>query len=202
MRAAQCHEIAMEKARITRLDPESYRRTPWKNGGGVTIDIADAYADGAEQGSWSGMLWRLGRTQIVAPGPFSDLSGFDRILTVIGGRGLVLEIEGGAALDVREPFRPVRFRGEDRIVSALEAGPVAVLNLIADRQHMIDVTILRGGETRALTAAINIVYALEDSAVGAHVLKADEALRIDGAGGELSVRSGRVALATVTRKEN
>ena len=67
------------------------------------------------------------------PGPFSDLAGFDRILTVIGGRGLWLDIEGGTALDVREPFRPVRFRGEDRIVSRLEAGPVAVLNLMADR---------------------------------------------------------------------
>jgi len=198
MRGAQCHEITMEKFRITRLDPAAYRRTPWKNGGGVTVDIADAYAPGAEAGSWSGMLWRLGHTRIVTPGPFSDLSGFDRILTVIGGQGLVLEIEGGDALDVREPFRPVRFGGEDKIMSRLEAGPVSVLNLIADRQHAIDVAILRGGETRALTAAINIAYALEDSTIGEHVLKADEALRIDGAGGELKVGSGHVALATVS----
>ena len=57
-----------------RLDPKAYRRTPWKNGGGVTIDIADDYAPGAAPGSWSGMLWRLGHTQIVEPAPFSDLS--------------------------------------------------------------------------------------------------------------------------------
>jgi environmental stress-induced protein Ves len=198
MRPAQCDEITMEKDRISRLNPSSYRRTPWKNGGGVTVDIADAYAPGAEPGSWTGMLWRLGRTQIVTPEPFSDLSGFDRILTVIGGRGLVLEIEGSTALDVREPFRPVRFRGEDKIMSRLEAGPVAVLNLIADREHTIDVAILRGGETHALSAAINIAYALEDSVVGEHALKADEALRIDGAGGELGVSSGRVALAMIS----
>ena len=189
--------------RLTRLDPQTYRRTPWKNGGGVTIDIADAYALGATPGSWSGMLWRLGRTQIVTPGPFSDLSGFDRILTVIGGQGLVLEIEGGAALDVRAPFAPVRFRGEDRIMSCLEAGPVAVLNLISDRQHDIDVAILTGGK-HALNAAITIVYALEASAVtidGAdHALAVDAALRRDGAGGEFSVRSGRVALATISSR--
>jgi environmental stress-induced protein Ves len=200
MRAAQCHDIAMEKARITRIDPQSYRHTPWKNGGGVTVDIADAYEPGATPGSWSGMLWRLGRTRIVTPGPFSDLSGFDRILTVIGGRGLTLRIECGETLDVREPFRPVRFRGEDKIMSGLEAGPVAVLNLIADRQHTIDVAILRGGEMRALSAAINMVYAIEDSVVGEHALKADEASRIDGAGGELSVNSGRVALATINSR--
>jgi len=134
-----------------KLDPRAYRRTPWKNGGGVAVDIADAYAPGAQAGSWSGMLWRLGRTEIVEGGPFSDLSGYDRILTVIGGRGLVLQIEGGAALDVREPYRPVRFRGEDRIVSRLETGPVAVLNLIADRRHAIDVAILSGTDVAVLT---------------------------------------------------
>jgi uncharacterized protein len=190
-------------SRITRLDPKTYRRTPWKNGGGVTIDIADAYAPGAAPGGWSGMFWRLGRTRIEAPGPFSDLSGYDRILTVIDGRGLVLEIEGGAALDVRTPFRPVRFRGEDRIVSRLEAGPVAVLNLIADRQHDIGVAVLATDDTRFLGADISIVYALEDSivALGAdHALGADEALRLDGASGTLSVRGGRVALATISSR--
>jgi uncharacterized protein len=188
---------------IMRLDPAAYRRTPWKNGGGITIDIADAYAPGAQPGGWSGMLWRLGRTQIVEPGPFSDLTGYDRILTVIGGRGLVLEIAGGEALDVREPFRPVRFTGEDRITSRLEAGPVAVFNLMSDRQHAIDVTIMSGQGTRKLGAAINIVYAIEDSNVvlrgQAFVLKADEALRSDEAG-QLAVRSGRVALASISSR--
>ncbi len=193
----------MNPARMTRLDPRIYRRTPWKNGGGVTIDIADAHRPGATPGSWSGMLWRLGRTQIVTPGPFSDLSGYDRILTVIGGSGLVLEIEGGAALDVRVPFRPVRFRGEDRITSRLEAGPVAVLNLIADRTHDIDVAILSGEDTRSLDAEIGIVCALGGSAVAVdgveYALVEDEALRVDG-GGTMTLRSGRVALATINSR--
>jgi environmental stress-induced protein Ves len=188
---------------ITRLDPAAYRRSPWKNGGGVTIDIADAYAPGAAAGSWSGMLWRLGRTQIVEPGPFSDLTGYDRVLTVIGGRGLVLEIAGGAALDVREPFRPVRFAGEDRITSRLEAGPVGVFNLMSDRKHAIDVAVLSGQDAHALGAAINIIYAIEDSEVvvggQAFALKVDEALRSDERG-ELTMRSGRVALSTVSSR--
>lgn len=185
---------------VTWLDPARYRRTPWKNGGGVTIDIADAYAPGAAPGGWEGMLWRFGRTRIVAPGPFSDLSGYDRILTVVEGEGLTLEIEGGATLDVRTPFRPVRFRGEDRIVSRLEAGPVAVLNLIADRKRTIDVAILGGADARPL-GGISIVYAIGDSvvALGEEVfsLAADAALRIEGLRQPISVRSGRVALALI-----
>jgi environmental stress-induced protein Ves len=188
---------------ITRLDPAAYRRTPWKNGGGVTIDIADAYAPGAVVGGWSGMLWRLGRTQIVAPGPFSDLSGYDRILTVIGGRGLVLEIAGGQALDVREPFRPVRFTGEDRIMSRLEAGPVAVFNLMSDRRHAIDVIVLSANDKHKLDAAVDIVYAIEDSAVAIggqiHELAADQALRIEGAA-TLTMQGGRVALASISSR--
>lgn len=189
---------------VVRLDPQAYRRTPWKNGGGVTIDVTDEYAPGAEPGSWDGMLWRLGHTRIIEPGPFSDLSGFDRILTVIGGRGLWLDIERGISLDVREPFQPVRFRGEDRIVSRLEAGPVAVLNLLADRtKYEIDVAVLVGGATRPLDATINVVYALDDSAVAvgeSHSLESGAALRIDRAGGSLAVQSGRVALAKISSR--
>ena len=189
---------------ITRLDPATYRRTPWKNGGGVTVDIAAAYAAGAAPVGWDGMLWRFGHTQIIAPGPFSDLAGYDRILTVIGGRGLVLEVEGGAALDVREPYRPVRFRGEDRITSRLEAGPVRVLNLLADRtRYAIAVAILRGGDVGALNGAIAIAYALEDSAgaIGgrAFSLKGDEALRLAGED-PLSIASGRVALGSISSR--
>jgi environmental stress-induced protein Ves len=191
---------------VARLDPKAYRRTPWKNGGGVTIDIADDYAPGTPPGSWSGMLWRFGRTQIVTPAPFSDLSGFDRILTVIGGRGLWLDIAGGISLDVREPFRPVRFRGEDRIVSPLEAGPVAVLNLQADRtKYEIDVVILSGGEARSLEGTIHLVYALDDSDVIAgesYRLAADEALRLEGEARSLEVARGRVALATVRARSS
>lgn len=188
---------------ITRLDPAAYRRTPWKNRGGVTVDIDDAYRAGTKPGDWDGVLWRLGRTEIVVPGPFSDLTGYDRILTVIGGRGLVLEVAGGPALDVREPFHPVRFRGEDRIMSRLEAGPVAVLNLIADRTHAIDVAVLADGATRTLSAPINILHAPQASAVTidgtAFSLADDEALRVDGTAA-LAVLRGRVALATVSSR--
>jgi len=198
-------KIEVVSLRTIRLDPQSYRRTPWKNGGGVTVDIADAYAAGAERGAWSGMLWRFGHTRIVAPGPFSDLTGYDRILTVIGGRGLMLDIAGGATLDVGAPFRPVRFRGEDRITSRLEAGPVKVLNLLADRtRYAIDVAILSGGDARALNHTTSIAYALEDSAItagGAALrLEQDEALRVEATDDLLGIASGRVALAMISSR--
>ena len=89
-----------DRALIARLDPGRYLRTPWKNGGGVSIDIAS-----------DGEVWRFGRTPITAAGPFSDYTGFDRMQVLVAGGGLVLETPDGE-IDVRRPFRPVRFAGE------------------------------------------------------------------------------------------
>jgi environmental stress-induced protein Ves len=120
---------------LIRLDSASYRGVPWKNGGGVTVDIAGAYTLGAAQGDWGGTIWRFGRTRIERPGPFSDLSGFDRLLAVVDGHGLVLHHEEAPTLDVRARFHPVRFPGEWRIESELKGGPVGAVNLMADRRR-------------------------------------------------------------------
>ena len=125
----------MTRPALIHLDSASYRRAPWKNGGGVTVDIAGAYAPGAVSGDWGGTIWRFGRTWIERPGPFSDLSGFDRLLAVVGGHGLVLHPDEAPSLDVRARFHPVRFPGEWRIKSELEGGPVGVVNLMADRRR-------------------------------------------------------------------
>ncbi|SFJ44316.1 hypothetical protein SAMN05216304_10832 [Bosea sp. OK403] len=149
----------MSDASFTPLPPESFRRTPWKNGGGVTIDIADAYREGAAPGSWEGMIWRFGRTSIVAPGPFSDLTGYERLQLVIAGSGLVLETPAGE-IDLRSPSKPVRYDGGTPIVSRLENGPVEVVNLIADRTLCeIDLIVTDAGHATKLRAGLHVVYA-------------------------------------------
>ena len=157
---------------ITKVDPAQYRRTPWKNGGGTTIDIAGQ--DDA---------WRFGRTPITAPGPFSDYSGFGRLQVLVAGRGLVLETPDGE-IDVRQPLRPVRFRGETPIKSRLEAGPVEVVNLIGARAAVrIALEVLRAGIRQATDAGTHIAYATTAAELeidGArHHLAADHALRIE-----------------------
>ena len=145
--------------RLAPIDPAAFRHTPWKNGGGVTIDVAEAMLPGFAPGSWEGMVWRFGRTAIVTPAPFSDLSGFDRQQVLVSGSGLVLETLAGE-IDVRQPFRPVRFAGETAIVSRLETGPVEVVNLIGDRARVsIDLSCLTAGATASLPAGVHILYA-------------------------------------------
>ena len=150
---------------ITRLDPAQYRRTPWKNGGGITVDIA-------EQGD----VWRFGRTPIMTPGPFSDYTGFDRMQVLVAGLGLVLKTPNGE-IDVRQPFKPVRFAGETPITSRLEAGPVEVVNLIGARAAVrIGLEVLKRDVLQAVEPGTHIAYAADGAAV----------LEIDGKGHRLA----------------
>ncbi len=177
---------------IERLDPSQYKHTPWKNGGGTTITLAEQ----------SG-VWQLGRTPITTAGPFSDYSGFDRLQVLVAGSGLVLETPDGE-IDVRTPLQPVRFAGETRIASRLEAGPVEVVNLIGLRAFVrLGLSILAPGEGHTLGKGTHFVYCPEGTAevtaaAQPFTVAADHGLRIEGEDQTmLSCRQGRVIVASI-----
>jgi hypothetical protein len=156
--------------KTTLLKSEDYARSPWKNGGGVFTDIADAHRPSAAVKDWDSLLWRFAATPIVAPGPFSHMAGIDRLQMVVGGRGLVLKAPG-QEFDEREPFTTVRFTGEMEIVTELEAGPVEVVNLMARRGAIeIELVALREPGERQLSAGTHLVYAA----------RGDCSIRLDG----------------------
>ncbi|MGY3038176.1 environmental stress-induced protein Ves [Bradyrhizobium sp. USDA 4354] len=144
--------------KTTLLNPENYTRSPWKNGGGIFTDIADAHRANAPK-DWDSLLWRFASTPIVAPGPFSHMPGIDRLQMVVEGRGLVLKAPT-QEFDEREAFTTVRFTGELEIVTELEAGPVEVVNLMARRGAAeIDLLALKEPGDRRLAAGTHLVYA-------------------------------------------
>jgi environmental stress-induced protein Ves len=85
------------------LTPADYTRQPWKNGKGVTVELARAEAEGA-------LLWRLSMATVAEDGPFSLFPGIERNLTVISGPGFRL-VGGGVALEC-PPLHPVAFPGD------------------------------------------------------------------------------------------
>ncbi|MFD3515140.1 HutD family protein [Streptomyces sp. NPDC058657] len=114
---------------------------PWKNGGGVTREIA-----GGPPGSdAAGFDWRVSLADVAADGPFSEFPGVDRILTMVEGGGMALTLEGGGApggggapsgegpLLVDAPCVPQRFPGDVATHCALLAGPVVNLNVMYRR---------------------------------------------------------------------
>jgi environmental stress-induced protein Ves len=172
----------------------------------VSVDLAmKTLTPGLAPGAWNGVIWRFGQTRIERPGPFSDLSGFDRLLAVIEGQGLVLHPVGAPALDVRERFQPVRFPGEWQIESELENGPVAVINLMADRRRAtIDLRFATGIAQLAFEPGTLVLYA----AAGASTVELSgdfielapaDAVQVESAGPiAITLRSGVIAAAWIS----
>jgi environmental stress-induced protein Ves len=99
---------------------------PWKNGGGVTREVA-VWPPGA---GFDGFDWRLSMADITQDGPFSVLPGVDRTLIVMEGAGLVLE---GVAPRPLNAGDRADFPGEAAVTGHLTAGPVRDLNLMLRR---------------------------------------------------------------------
>ncbi|CAN7230292.1 HutD/Ves family protein [Caulobacter sp. LjRoot300] len=131
--------------------------TPWKNGGGVTREVA-AWPPGAGLDAFD---WRVSLADVAADGPFSTFPGVDRILTVIAGDGLVLEIDGqGVRL---EPRAPLAFPGKAAVAARLPAGPVRDLNVMVRRgAWTATVQPWRGGRIVATDGPVLVVL-LEDA---------------------------------------
>ena len=101
--------------------------TPWKNGGGVTREVA-AWPPGA---GFDDFHWRVSMAEIRADGPFSVFPGVDRILAVLAGR-LALEIDGDR-LELDSSAAPAVFPGDVPTAGRLLAGPVVDLNVMVRR---------------------------------------------------------------------
>lgn len=104
------------------------RPVPWKNGGGLTREVAVSPAGS----DLTGFDWRVSIAEIRAAGPFSLFEGVDRRMAVLGGR-LSLAIEGRPALTLTPETEPVAFPGEIPVAAEPLGGPVTDLNVMTRR---------------------------------------------------------------------
>jgi environmental stress-induced protein Ves len=112
------------------LTPADARRVPWRNGRGVTEEVALGPSGASfEAGDFA---WRVSRAGVVEDGPFSAFPGFDRVLVVTDGAGLRLVHAGGPAVTLA-PLVAHRFRGDEPTKATLVAGPVRDVNVLARR---------------------------------------------------------------------
>ncbi|MCB1882857.1 MAG: HutD family protein [Geminicoccaceae bacterium] len=105
------------------IRPGGLAPVAWKNGGGVTREIARL-----DRGEAT--VWRLSLADVDRDGPFSPFPGMERILTVVAGAGMVLETRAGPLQAL--PETPLAFSGALEVVGRLSVGSVRNLNLIFD----------------------------------------------------------------------
>ena len=109
---------------IQLLRATEYPRMPWKNGAGTTLEIMrDA---GTEL---DGFGWRLSIADIDAAGAFSSFAGYQRIISVLEGQGMCLNVDGVDSRPLRA-FDPFAFGGGSRVDCRLLDGAIRDFNLI------------------------------------------------------------------------
>lgn len=104
------------------------RPSPWKNGGGVTREIAVWPPDTTD------FDWRVSIADVETDGPFSSYPGIDRVITLLEGPSMRLT-SGGRTKDLT-PLEPFDFPGEAEIYCALPGGPTRDLNLMLRRTRV------------------------------------------------------------------
>ncbi|MBB4010603.1 HutD/Ves family protein [Allorhizobium taibaishanense] len=111
------------------LRRETYRRMPWKNGQGMTEEIAIFPLE-------SGMEdfdWRLSIAHVGADGPFSLFPGLDRSIALLDGEGMALSLPDGKSEMLTKTGQPFAFPGDWVISSRNLAAKTIDLNIMTRR---------------------------------------------------------------------
>ncbi|KVA08621.1 HutD family protein [Burkholderia ubonensis] len=184
--------------------------SPWKNGGGMTREIAAYSPKGTSFGAPPGaaldaFAWRVSVADVAAAGPFSRFEGVDRTLVLLSGAGMTLAGEGGERHVLDAPLARADFAGETAIDATLHDGPTRDFNLMTRRATTRgSVAVWRAGthriaraDTVLLFCATGTVQVALDGAT--HTLEELDTLRFDGLQRALDVAvSGDGALLAVS----
>jgi uncharacterized protein len=168
--------------------------TPWKNGGGVTREVAVwPPAVGLDE-----FGWRISIANVSRGGPFSTFAGVERQLAVIEGV-LLLSIDGREAVTLDRESPPLRFAGDVPAHGTPHAGTVTDLNVMTRRgqftSKMRRVTVngaLPLGEPGAAERAdVTFVIALGQMTLTAsnaqHLLKPQDAVCLEAEEPKVSI---------------
>jgi environmental stress-induced protein Ves len=114
--------------RVTALGPSDYKRMPWKNGGGSTLELLqDALPEG-------GFNWRLSIADVASAGPFSTFAGIDRQIMLVNGNGMVLSFgQEAPPVVLSKPLKPHGFKGEWATDCRLIDGVIQDFNVMVRR---------------------------------------------------------------------
>jgi environmental stress-induced protein Ves len=134
---------------------------PWRNGGGVTYEVARNPSGASDE-----FDWRISIAEVSASGAFSTFPGIDRIITLVEGTDLALTVDG-----VRHrlhPLQPFAFDGGADTIGEVST-PARDLNVMTRRGRAtaeLDVIRLRdGAEVSVGPAEPLVLVALSGTAV-------------------------------------
>jgi environmental stress-induced protein Ves len=120
--------VGAEPASLELLRAAQRAAVPWKNGGGLTREVA-VYPPGSDL---RGFDWRVSIADIHAAGPFSLFPGIERRMAVLTGR-LELLIDGQPPLTLSPESPAVEFSGDVAVFAEPLGAAVTDLNVMTRR---------------------------------------------------------------------
>ena len=151
------HDYPEKCMSIRLIDRATARQMPWKNGAGLTIELAIAPATAG----LDNFEWRISSAQVTGSGEFSCFAGVDRSLALLAGTGLRLQRGQVEPLLVTTQAPVVAFPGEQAIRAELLDGPITDLNIMTRRAawtHSLQQLHLRGRQRLNGTADVLFIY--------------------------------------------
>lgn len=111
------------------LRSSDHKRMPWKNGGGVTTEIAVFPADAG----LDDFHWRVSTALVETDGPFSTFPDVDRSLSLLDGAGIILKVQGQVPFGMTRRYEPLNFPADVPTEATLISGPITDLNVMTRR---------------------------------------------------------------------
>jgi uncharacterized protein len=139
------------------LSSTSLPSTPWKNGGGETIEIA-VHPPGAGIDTFD---WRISMATVASDGPFSIFPGIDRTLAILDGSGVHMVIAGKPPITLTAASPPLAFPADQPARVTLIGGAVTDLNVMSRRgraQHGVERLAINRLQSLDTTAGTTIVF--------------------------------------------
>lgn len=189
---AYCRSVAT----ITRLPLDGFTAMPWRNGGGTTHEIA---VDPGDDPAVS-FRWRLSMADLAGDGPFSTFPGSDRVLLLLAGDDVALQIDGAPPAPLAVGTA-IAFPADVPTSLTMGPAPGRDLNLMWDRARVDAAMTVVDAAAEAVCGACTIVVALTPETVAeidgdAVALGLHDAVRADDAA-RLRLTAGRAAVIRI-----
>jgi environmental stress-induced protein Ves len=177
------------------------RPVAWKNGGGITREVA-TYPQGAPLDDF---VWRISMAEVRKSGPFSTFPDVDRTLAVLSG-SLRLHFADGECMTMWPSDAAHSFSGDRAVVGVPVNGTVEDLNVMTRKgAYSASIERLNAGEHVIVVEAfkIAVVVAMGEAIVeterGSHSLTAFDALLVEDGNDAEDGAGATLQLATAAR---
>jgi environmental stress-induced protein Ves len=140
------------------ISPDQYRAVAWKNGLGITQELASG-GDNIDI-----FDWRLSMAPVINNGDFSDFEHYDRTLILINGNGLTLDHDSGQQDRLNHRFDMAHFDGGWKTSAKLHDGDILDFNVMTRKNKCRSkVTVSDGSNDHHLSpsAGVLLIYSVD-----------------------------------------